>query len=43
MYSSCYVLQIEHEEKLELNSLDNFQSKTQVLNTAKAISVVLYK
>lgn len=43
MYSSFYVLQIEHEENLKINSLDNLQSKTQVLKATKANFVDLYK
>lgn len=37
------MLQIKHEEKLKVNLLDDQQSKTQVLNSVKSISVVLYK
>lgn len=43
MYSSFYVSQIEHEENLKINSLDNLQSKTQVLKATKANFVDLYK
>lgn len=43
MYSSFYVSQIEQEENLKINSLDNLQSKTQVLKATKANFVDLYK